>query len=1830
MTWLRKATCALLVFALLLGSSLALLPVSQVQAAAGDSILANFITRSGDKLYDGTDELRFVTTNIPELAYNENPYWGIPDPWEQEDAIRTITQMGGLVARTYTISVKKASDHPGIKRHVIAPGQFDEDVFAALDKTLQLANQYGVRLIIPLVCQWEWWGGIRQYADFRGKNEADFWSDPQVIADFKQTIEYLLNRTNIYTGVKYKDDKAILAWETGNELLAPDAWTQEIAAYIKSIDSNHLVMDGKFASRFGFSEEILDDPNIDIVSNHYYLMDGADYKARNEADREATKNKKPLIVGEFGLTSTANMTAMLNEVIENGTSGAMLWSIRQHSKDGGFLIHGEGDGYFAYHWPGFPYGDSYDETNVLQLLQQKAYEIRGLPVPPMEVPVAPILLPIDAVSHINWRGSAGANSYVVERADQIDGPWSVVGQNVYDSVPLGKALFHDTSAATGSPYYYRVKAVNSAGESAYSNVAGPVVAKHMIRDEMLSMSNLYTYTPKLKTKKDFPDDYAGDFSKLVRKTATATNEHIVYATPKDMHSFKMEAFLEQDSEAHFKFYISDDYEQFTEIVPTAVNLGEKNKKIVYEETALPQGSRFLKIEFPQNTGDFPQIGKVEIEYDHDGGLLNLEIPAPASGVLTDDLEDFGQIVRYSPNLYFTVNVPEYLGGDNSLLTRRTNTPEYIVYRTNGNINSFAAETYIWPGETAPATDFSFYVSTDDINYTKLTPVKKNKGGNWIRVDYETYAIPDNMTYLKVEFPLTTDNSAWNPQLSNMRIGFGSTRIPLPAESSPDIVDSFDDYGSDNALLRSAYQINPNGDPVTLTLDRTILDGGSHGLKFDYTVGSNGYSGVGKSVGNVDWSIYDTLQFWLKPDGSSRSLSIDIETADGDFWQKSIPLTGTDAGIVTVPLSSFQRPSWQTGASGPMDLSSVQSFHLTVGGLPLGSGTIYLDSIRVVNSPIWIDDLNDFTRIFDKSAHIGIDTGNSETVGDDSRFWRTAESQDEWVVYELKGKKHAQISAGYWDGESISHFSFFTSSDNQTWMEVMPSKTHSSTPQGQWHHVSYDLYQLPNDAKYLKIKWGNMDGAFWSPQLKRVVLDNHVSLIDDFEGYGGNGSKLGSAYSRNMAGDEVTLALDSVNKYEGQYGMKYEYSSGSASYAGMIKQLGGVSWVGFNALQLWLKPDGSNNRLALQFKETNGEYWETTLDLTGSEPGLTVIPFANFAHPIWFTGGNGKIDLNSIAEFSIYVSTNGTKAGSLYFDAIEVVHSEEPSMFTHLRITPNQPDGQNGWYTQPVTVSLEAVDVLNGVKETEFRINDGTWETYAGSIPAFEDGIYTLDYRSTDLAGLTEPMKTVRFKVSTAPPGEVTNARAAAGSGQVELTWTDPVDSDFRQVRITGAGQPAVIDKGVQAVVLTGLSPGMNYSIRITTINEAGNESAGVTLSVSPASPTTTNTSSGSTVPTTKPKMISEVKIDSATNTATSTIDLEMWNRALLEAASSADGNRKISIPIEHVDQAHKYILKLPSAAVSSLEGSIQIEIETSFGTIAVPGHLLRVSGLPDEELEIHISKDDVDGQHPTIEWSIRTGTRTIAWDQPQMPVVISIPYSPTAEELKKPEHLVVRHVDDTGKFQPVPNGKYDPRTGKVIFSATQSGGFAILFVERTFEDIDSTAWAKNQIEVLAAKGIINGVSERKFRPEGAISRADFLVLLVRTLELQGALGEQFADVAEDAYYGKALRIARALGIVTGSGNNRFMPQESVTREDMMVMTYRALIAANKPLPPIAPDSESRLSDFSDGSAVSGYARESIVALVEMGLIQGYGDELHPQEKSTRAQSAVLMYKLYQL
>ena len=598
----------------------ALFCATVIQTAGAASTFREFVTVKGDHLLEGAKPFRFISFNIPNLhlvednmVFDKDTVWRWPDKFETLDALQSVRQQGGTVVRTYVLSVLRTNDAPGVPRHILGRGKFNEEAFQALDLVMQTANETGVRVIIPFVDNWSWWGGIAEYAGFRGKQKEAFWTDPEVIGDFKETIRFLINRTNTLTGVSYRDDKAILAWETGNELQSPAAWTREIATFIKSQDRHHLVIDGFHTTVL--REESLSIPDIDVVTTHHYPGEKKTYAELVHANQARAKGKKPYFVGEFGFVETSQIEALLDTVIREDVAGALLWSLRPRSRDGGFYWHSEpagGDKYKAYHWPGFTTGIAYDETQVMELMRRKAFEIRGLPLPSIPAPYAPKLLPIQDAGAISWQGVAGAASYVVERAASARGPWTTAADAVDETAVQYRPLFADVKAGKGS-WYYRVSAKNASGKSKPSNIVGPVkVTAATLLDEMMDFSQMFARQGALEFQSRDTRKAKEDMHRLAGQPGSA----LVYKLDGSLQAFRLDAFFMKEVK-DFAFSISADGKEFRPVQAQRQIYfsGEGDygywQPVRYSCNLQQPGALYLKIEFAVAA----QISRAEIKFD---------------------------------------------------------------------------------------------------------------------------------------------------------------------------------------------------------------------------------------------------------------------------------------------------------------------------------------------------------------------------------------------------------------------------------------------------------------------------------------------------------------------------------------------------------------------------------------------------------------------------------------------------------------------------------------------------------------------------------------------------------------------------------------------------------------------------------------------------------------------------------------------------------------------------------------------------------------------------------------------------------------------------------------------------------------------------------------------------------------------------------------------------------------------------------------------------------------------------------------------------------------
>lgn len=171
-----------------------------------------------------------------------------------------------------------------------------------------------------------------------------------------------------------------------------------------------------------------------------------------------------------------------------------------------------------------------------------------------------------------------------------------------------------------------------------------------------------------------------------------------------------------------------------------------------------------------------------------------------------------------------------------------------------------------------------------------------------------------------------------------------------------------------------------------------------------------------------------------------------------------------------------------------------------------------------------------------------------------------------------------------------------------------------------------------------------------------------------------------------------------------------------------------------------------------------------------------------------------------------------------------------------------------------------------------------------------------------------------------------------------------------------------------------------------------------------------------------------------------------------------------------------------------------------------------------------------------------------------------------------------------------------------------------------FSDIPDNAWYVDAVDFAVENGLMNGVGDNKFDPEGSMTRAMLVTVLWRYEGSPKKGSNTFADVPNGQWYTDAIAWAAAEGVVGGVGNGKFEPDGNVTREQMATILFRY---ANKK--GFDTSKRGNLSSFSDASKVSTYAKDALAWTVAEGIINGSDGYLLPQGDATRAQvSAILM------
>ena len=342
----------------------------------------------------------------------------------------------------------------------------------------------------------------------------------------------------------------------------------------------------------------------------------------------------------------------------------------------------------------------------------------------------------------------------------------------------------------------------------------------------------------------------------------------------------------------------------------------------------------------------------------------------------------------------------------------------------------------------------------------------------------------------------------------------------------------------------------------------------------------------------------------------------------------------------------------------------------------------------------------------------------------------------------------------------------------------------------------------------------------------------------------------------------------------------------------------------------------------------------------------------------------------------------------------------------------------------------------------------------------------------------------------------------------------------------------------------------------------------------------------------------------------------------------------ITVPsIPNVDTYSVGIL-VPKLSTSDIQG--KLTVNTDAGNVTVPSNMLTgVAGISGSKAQISIGKGDksnltndvkaIIGDRPLIQLTVTIDGKKFEWNNPNAPVTVSIPYKPASSELNNPESIVVWYIDGSGKAVSVPNGSYNPATGMVAFATTHFSDYAVGYNPVSFNDVAEGAWYNKAVGFIAARDITTGTGSENFSPEARLTRGEFIVMMMRGYGIapDTALANNFSD-AGNTYYTGYLAAAKQLGISGGVGNNMFAPGKAITRQEMFTMLYNALKVIDR-LP--QGNSGKSLSSFRDAGQIASWAKDAMTLMVETGTVGGNNGMLTPISTATRAEMAQVLYNL---
>jgi len=317
---------------------------------------------------------------------------------------------------------------------------------------------------------------------------------------------------------------------------------------------------------------------------------------------------------------------------------------------------------------------------------------------------------------------------------------------------------------------------------------------------------------------------------------------------------------------------------------------------------------------------------------------------------------------------------------------------------------------------------------------------------------------------------------------------------------------------------------------------------------------------------------------------------------------------------------------------------------------------------------------------------------------------------------------------------------------------------------------------------------------------------------------------------------------------------------------------------------------------------------------------------------------------------------------------------------------------------------------------------------------------------------------------------------------------------------------------------------------------------------------------------------------------------------------SISHNKPLSIKFNNI------VFTFPPGAVNLPEGAEDITLTVTF--------------LTETDLPVGLKPADAKGVSLIFDIQLTVDGKPVTSFEEPVKVTLDL------TNVSNPDKTGVYYLNEQNGSWVFMGGKVN-ENNTITLSTPHFSKFQAMESTKTFSDIQDH-WAKEDIEIMAARHVTYGTGDNKFSPDRNITRAEFTALIVRALNIAETTSENpFADVKSGDWFADAVLRASAAEIVKGDGKGYFMPGNVITREEMAAIVVRAYsYYTGKRAEQIITTQEIRFKDMDNASD---WARKSITLADALGLMNGMPDKtFRPKNNATRAEAIVVVKRLMKL